>query len=77
MPATPVPSGLPRPGRCAVVGILNATPDSFSDGGRYLDLDHAVAHGVGMRDAGADLVDVGGESTRGKKMKREKRKKEI
>ena len=51
-------------GRCAVLGILNVTPDSFSDGGRYLDHDHAVAHGVAMRDAGADLVDVGGESTR-------------
>jgi dihydropteroate synthase len=46
------------------MGILNVTPDSFSDGGRYLDHDHAVAHGVAMRDAGADLVDVGGESTR-------------
>jgi len=56
--------GLPRPGRCVVMGILNVTPDSFSDGGRYLDRDHAVAHGVAMRDAGADLVDVGGESTR-------------
>jgi dihydropteroate synthase len=58
------PHGLPQPGRCVVMGILNVTPDSFSDGGRYLDLDHAVAHAVAMRDAGADLVDVGGESTR-------------
>jgi dihydropteroate synthase len=56
--------GLPVLGRCAVMGILNVTPDSFSDGGRYLDRSHAVAHGVAMRDAGADLVDVGGESTR-------------
>jgi dihydropteroate synthase len=56
--------GLPRPGRCAVLGVLNVTPDSFSDGGRYLDREHAVAHGVAMRDAGADRVDVGGESTR-------------
>jgi dihydropteroate synthase len=56
--------GLPRPGRCVVMGILNVTPDSFSDGGRWLDRDHAVAHGIAMRDAGADLVDVGGESTR-------------
>jgi dihydropteroate synthase len=55
---------LPQPGRCAVLGVLNVTPDSFSDGGRYLDHDHAVAHGIAMRDAGADLVDVGGESTR-------------
>lgn len=55
---------LPDLGRCAVMGILNVTPDSFSDGGRYLDRSHAIAHGVAMRDAGADLVDVGGESTR-------------
>jgi dihydropteroate synthase len=55
---------LPRPGRCAVLGVLNVTPDSFSDGGRFLDHDHAVAHGIALHDAGADLVDVGGESTR-------------
>jgi dihydropteroate synthase len=55
---------VPYPGRCVVMGILNVTPDSFSDGGRYVDREHAVAHGVAMRDAGADLVDVGGESTR-------------
>ncbi|ODT98716.1 MAG: dihydropteroate synthase [Pseudonocardia sp. SCN 72-86] len=55
---------LPRPGRCAVLGILNVTPDSFSDGGLFLDSDAAVAHGVALRDAGADLVDIGGESTR-------------
>jgi dihydropteroate synthase len=61
-----VPSGrdLPRPGRCAVLGILNVTPDSFSDGGRFLGHDDAVAHGIALRAAGADLVDVGGESTR-------------
>jgi len=46
------------------MGILNVTPDSFSDGGRYLDVASAVAHGVGLHEAGADLVDVGGESTR-------------
>jgi dihydropteroate synthase len=46
------------------MGVLNVTPDSFSDGGRYLDRDHAVAHGIAMHEAGADLVDVGGESTR-------------
>ena len=57
-------TGLPDPGRCVVMGILNVTPDSFSDGGRWLDREQAVAHGVAMRDAGADLVDVGGESTR-------------
>ena len=55
---------LPRPGRCAVLGVLNVTPDSFSDGGRYLDHGHAVAHGIALRESGADLVDVGGESTR-------------
>ena len=46
------------------MGVLNVTPDSFSDGGRYLDRDDAVAHGVAMWARGADLVDVGGESTR-------------
>ncbi|MGH3685723.1 MAG: dihydropteroate synthase [Pseudonocardiaceae bacterium] len=55
---------LPDPGRCVVIGILNVTPDSFSDGGRYLDRDGAVAHGIALRAQGADLVDVGGESTR-------------
>jgi dihydropteroate synthase len=58
------PVGLPEPGRCVVMGVLNVTPDSFSDGGRYTDLAAAVAHGLSIRDAGADLVDVGGESTR-------------
>jgi len=56
--------GLPAPGRCVVMGVLNVTPDSFSDGGRYADLDDAVAHGFALRAEGADLVDVGGESTR-------------
>lgn len=46
------------------MGVVNVTPDSFSDGGRYLDRDDAVAHGVAMHRRGADLVDVGGESTR-------------
>lgn len=55
---------LPQPGRCAVMGVLNVTPDSFSDGGRYLHLDDALGHGVDMWTDGADLVDVGGESTR-------------
>ena len=55
---------LPDPGRCVVMGVLNVTPDSFSDGGRYLDYDDAVAHGLTLRAQGADLVDVGGESTR-------------
>jgi dihydropteroate synthase len=55
---------LPAPGRCVVIGILNVTPDSFSDGGRYLDRDDAVAHGLALRAQGADLIDIGGESTR-------------
>jgi dihydropteroate synthase len=56
--------GLPRPGRTLVMGVLNVTPDSFSDGGRYLDPAAAVAHGRALVAEGADLVDVGGESTR-------------
>ncbi|TML33219.1 MAG: dihydropteroate synthase [Actinobacteria bacterium] len=47
-----------------ILGVLNVTPDSFSDGGRYADRDAAVAHGIRMRAQGADYVDVGGESTR-------------
>jgi dihydropteroate synthase len=46
------------------MGILNVTPDSFSDGGRYSGVDAAVAHGLALHAAGADVVDVGGESTR-------------
>ncbi|WP_305787589.1 dihydropteroate synthase [Symbioplanes lichenis] len=46
------------------MGILNVTPDSFSDGGRYAGLEAAVGHGVALRAAGADVVDIGGESTR-------------
>lgn len=53
-----------RPDRLVVVGVLNVTPDSFSDGGRYTNLDNAVAHGQRLAREGADLVDVGGESTR-------------
>ena len=50
--------------RARVVGILNVTPDSFSDGGLYHDVEAAVAHGLRMAEAGADMLDVGGESTR-------------
>ena len=50
--------------RCLVMGVLNVTPDSFSDGGRYDRPGAAVAHGERMVADGADLVDVGGESTR-------------
>jgi dihydropteroate synthase len=46
------------------MGVLNVTPDSFSDGGRFASIDAAVAHGVAMLDEGADVIDVGGESTR-------------
>lgn len=53
-----------RTDRLVVMGVLNVTPDSFSDGGRYADLDAAVAHAHQMVAAGADLIDVGGESTR-------------
>ncbi|PRY43192.1 dihydropteroate synthase [Geodermatophilus tzadiensis] len=57
-------TALPRPGRCVVMGVLNVTPDSFSDGGCFADAPTAVAHGLAMHAAGADYVDVGGESTR-------------
>jgi dihydropteroate synthase len=50
--------------RVYIAGVLNVTPDSFSDGGAYLDLDTAVARGRALVAAGADLIDVGGESTR-------------
>ncbi len=48
----------------AVMGVLNVTPDSFSDGGRYLDPDRATAHALEMEAAGADIIDIGAESTR-------------
>jgi dihydropteroate synthase len=47
-----------------LMGVVNVTPDSFSDGGRFLDPDAAVAHALRLAEEGADLVDVGGESTR-------------
>jgi dihydropteroate synthase len=50
--------------RTLVMGILNVTPDSFSDGGKFLARDHAVAHALKMLNDGADLLDIGGESTR-------------
>lgn len=56
--------GLPRWDRCAVMGVVNVTPDSFSDGGRWFDTTAAVKHGIDLVAQGADLVDVGGESTR-------------
>ncbi|MCW8383454.1 dihydropteroate synthase [Streptomyces justiciae] len=56
--------GLPAWDRCAVMGVVNVTPDSFSDGGRWFDTAAAVKHGLALVAEGADLVDVGGESTR-------------
>ncbi|MFI6686116.1 dihydropteroate synthase [Streptomyces sp. NPDC050485] len=56
--------GLPDWNRCAVMGVVNVTPDSFSDGGRWFDTSIAVKHGLDLVSEGADLVDVGGESTR-------------
>ncbi|TDC65277.1 dihydropteroate synthase [Actinomadura sp. GC306] len=56
--------GLPAPGRCLVMGVVNVTPDSFSDGGAWFDPDKAVRHGLDLVAEGADIVDVGGESTR-------------
>jgi dihydropteroate synthase len=52
----------PRP--ALVMGIVNVTPDSFSDGGRFLDADAAVEHGLELAAAGAEILDIGGESTR-------------
>jgi dihydropteroate synthase len=65
----PVPgfAGLPTPaeiGRPLVMGIVNVTPDSFSDGGRHFDPRTAIAAGHAMLEAGADILDIGGESTR-------------
>ncbi|MGN9761532.1 dihydropteroate synthase [Streptomyces sp. SD31] len=65
-PGTPVlhAHGLPGPGRTLVMGVVNVTPDSFSDGGLAFAADAAVAHGLALLEQGADIVDVGGESTR-------------
>src|SRR5258706_7798544 len=59
-PSAP-PFSLARP---QVLGVVNVTADSFSDGGRYLDPSRAIEHGLRLREDGADFVDVGGESTR-------------
>jgi dihydropteroate synthase len=50
--------------RTLIMGVLNVTPDSFSDGGKFLDPRHAIEHAFVMESAGADLLDIGGESTR-------------
>ena len=63
----PLPENLVAPagaGRTLVMGVVNVTPDSFSDGGRWITTDLAVAHGRQLIAQGADLLDVGGESTR-------------
>jgi dihydropteroate synthase len=59
-----VVAGFPDLGRTRVMGVVNVTPDSFSDGGRHLDPVQAVRSGRRLLDEGADLLDVGGESTR-------------
>jgi dihydropteroate synthase len=56
--------GLPQPGRTVVIGVVNVTPDSFSDGGDWLNPEDAIAHGHDLIEQGADIVEVGGESTR-------------
>jgi dihydropteroate synthase len=56
--------GLPAPDRTLVMGVVNVTPDSFSDGGRWFGADAAIKHGLDLAAQGADIVDVGGESTR-------------
>lgn len=58
------PPGLPVADRCLVMGVINVTPDSFSDGGRWFCAEDAIAHGIEMARDGADIIDVGGESTR-------------
>jgi dihydropteroate synthase len=58
------PPGFPDPGRCLVMGVVNVTPDSFSDGGAWFGTDAGIAHGLELASQGADIVDVGGESTR-------------
>jgi len=55
---------LPGKDRCLVMGVVNVTPDSFSDGGQWYGADAAIAHGLDLAAQGADIVDVGGESTR-------------
>ena len=59
-----LPSQLAKLERTAVMGVLNVTPDSFSDGGRYNETDAAISRGLELVAQGADVVDIGGESTR-------------
>jgi dihydropteroate synthase len=62
MPSSP--AGLPSADRCLVMGVVNVTPDSFSDGGQWYGAPDAIRHGLDLVARGADIVDVGGESTR-------------
>jgi dihydropteroate synthase len=64
MRRAPGPPGLPDPGRCLVMGVVNVTPDSFSDGGQWFGAEAAIGRGRELAAQGADIVDVGGESTR-------------
>ena len=59
-----VVGALPSTNRTSIMGVLNVTPDSFSDGGRFASVDAAIARARQMADEGADVIDVGGESTR-------------
>src|ERR1700761_8876369 len=56
--------GLPAQDRCLVMGVVNVTPDSFSDGGKWFREEDAIAHGLELAANGADIIDVGGGSTR-------------
>ena len=60
----PVVPDLPQPGRTLVIGVVNVTPDSFSDGGAWFDPGAAITHGLDLLAEGADIIDIGGESTR-------------
>jgi dihydropteroate synthase len=66
VPAPPrgLPPALQGLRRCLVMGVVNVTPDSFSDGGQWFEPDDGIRHGLDLMDDGADLLDVGGESTR-------------
>src|SRR5215470_754288 len=64
MPNLPGLPGAPAADRCLVMGVVNVTPDSFSDGGQWYGAAAAIQHGLDMVAQGADIVDVGGESTR-------------
>jgi len=66
VPAGPrgLPAALQGLRRCLVMGVVNVTPDSFSDGGQWFEPDDGIRHGLDLMDEGADLLDVGGESTR-------------